>query len=79
MRMNAQAGFWGVVRKNVGTDEPGVVVDCLLQEFVAPDMAASVWAAFAQVAGPGVRFTLHRPVDPVPAAVGDPAEFLKST
>ena len=45
----------------------------MVQECIAPDLAAVLGPAFGEVPGPGVRFALNPPVDAVSAAVGNAA------
>jgi len=71
-----RGGLLGLVRQDLGVNEPGMVVQRVVQECVAADLPSVPGSAFSEIPGPGIRFTLHPPVDAVSATVGDPAELL---
>lgn len=53
-----------------------MIVDGVVNEGVAPDLAVLSSAASGRVPGPGVRFSLRPSLDPVTASVGYGPEFL---
>ena len=76
LRMNADAVSLVSSGRISEVHEPGMVIHCMVQECIAPDLAAVLGPAFGEVPGPGVRFALNPPVDAVSAAVGNAAELL---
>lgn len=53
-----------------------MVVDCVEQEGVAPDLAAVRAPAFSDIPAPRVHLAPHPSMDPVSAPIGDPPELL---
>ena len=71
-----RGGPFGFVGQDLGVDAPGMIVDGVVNEGVAPDLASLNAAALGQVPGPGIRFAFHPSLDPVTSSVRNAPELL---